>query len=584
VIALWMLHATALAALLGAAALLLEGALRVLGRPVRWGWAAAMALALVLPVARAIGARVSAGSGAAAGVTLDVGALPAATAAGRAVGARGLDALLAIDVIAVPAAWLRLDLPLAAAWTALTLLLAVRLLVTARRTAAQVRRWPSRELDGGAVRVAPALGPAVFGAVRTTVIVPHWALIDAGLPLMLAHERAHVRARDPLLLAAALMAVVLMPWNAVAWWLLRRLRLAVELDCDARVLAEAGARPQAVRTYGALLLDVARRSMGGATPAVLSPTLLATPSTLTRRIHAMTTPRPRRALPRALPAAAAAALLVAAACELPRPTGPRAEARAPLTRLTEPTEPTVGSAAAIDQEAAIARMRRVIAQAYPAALEQSSGRVQRYWFVQEASGRVSRVLRGLAAADAAPNQRLSDATMMVEREGKYVGTAIAPADADGAAGVPAEQIEAVDVMKLAPGRVGPDAIQAIWVRLKGADVRRTAAAPTALRFRATIASRSDTVRLQRLGVDGQPMGEPTTMRLRATMRATMRPSRDTTGARPLYFVDGVEHTGGSDGLPKPDRIESIDVLKGATAIARYGQRAVDGVIAIKTKQ
>jgi hypothetical protein len=479
VIALWMLHATVLAALLGAAALLLEGAFRVLGRPVRWVWAAAMALALVLPAARIVGGIGAAAGEVVGGVTLDVGALPDPTAVERPLGARGLDALLAIDAIAVPAAWLRLDLPLAGIWTTLTLLLAVRLLVTARRTAALVRRWPARELDGGAVRVAPALGPAVFGAVRTTVIVPHWALADAGLPLMLAHERAHVRARDPLLLATALAAVVLMPWNAAAWWLLRRLRLAVELDCDARVLAEAGAHPEAVRTYGALLLDVARRTMRGATSTALSPTLLATPSTLTRRIHAMTTPRPRRALPRALPAAAAAALLVAAACELPRPTGPKAEARAPLTRLTEPTATPAGSAAAVDQEAAIARMRRVVAQAYPAALEQSSGQVQRYWFVQEASGRVSRVLRGFTPADAAPNQRLSDATMMVERGGKYVGTAISPADADGAAGVPAEQIEAVEVMKLAPGRVGPDAMQAIWVRLKGADVRPSLAAPPA---------------------------------------------------------------------------------------------------------
>jgi TonB-dependent SusC/RagA subfamily outer membrane receptor len=160
-----------------------------------------------------------------------------------------------------------------------------------------------------------------------------------------------------------------------------------------------------------------------------------------------------------------------------------------------------------------------------------------------------------------------------------VGTAISPADADGAAGVPAEQIEAVEVMKLAPGRVGPDAMQAIWVRLKGADVRPSLAAPTGTRFRATLRTGERTATLQALGADGQPMGAPRMVVLRPTMRA----SRDTTVAEPLYFVDGVEHTGGSDGLPKPDRIESIDVLKGANAIARYGERGANGVVVIRTK-
>ena len=33
------------------------------------------------------------------------------------------------------------------------------------------------------------------------------------------------------------MAVVLMPWNLPLWWQWRRLRFAIEVDCDARVLA-----------------------------------------------------------------------------------------------------------------------------------------------------------------------------------------------------------------------------------------------------------------------------------------------------------------------------------------------------------
>jgi beta-lactamase regulating signal transducer with metallopeptidase domain len=107
------------------------------------------------------------------------------------------------------------------------------------------------------VLLAPAIGPAVVGALRPTIVVPEWSLdlSDEQRALMLAHEREHVRARDPLVLHAAAMVALLMPWNVAAWWLNRRLRLAVELDCDARVLA--GGRD--ARSYGALLLDVCAR-------------------------------------------------------------------------------------------------------------------------------------------------------------------------------------------------------------------------------------------------------------------------------------------------------------------------------------
>ena len=48
-------------------------------------------------------------------------------------------------------------------------------------------------------------------------------------------------------------ALIAMPWNVALWWQLMRLRVAVELDCDARVLRDADAR-----SYGDLLLEVAR--------------------------------------------------------------------------------------------------------------------------------------------------------------------------------------------------------------------------------------------------------------------------------------------------------------------------------------
>ena len=47
-----------------------------------------------------------------------------------------------------------------------------------------------------------------------------------------------------------------MPWNPALWWIARRLRLAVEVDCDGRVLA--GERWD-THTYGSLLLAVGGR-------------------------------------------------------------------------------------------------------------------------------------------------------------------------------------------------------------------------------------------------------------------------------------------------------------------------------------
>jgi uncharacterized membrane protein len=108
---------------------------------------------------------------------------------------------------------------------------------------------------GVPVLVSRETGPAVVGVLSAMIVVPEWALSLAPLQLMLMleHEQEHRRAADGRLLAAAYVALVAMPWNAVLWWQVFRLRVAVELDCDARVLRHADAR-----SYGDLLLEVAR--------------------------------------------------------------------------------------------------------------------------------------------------------------------------------------------------------------------------------------------------------------------------------------------------------------------------------------
>jgi TonB family protein len=114
-----------------------------------------------------------------------------------------------------------------------------------------------------------------------------------------------------MLLMGGSVVAALMPWNPVVWWLTWRLRVAVELDCDRRVLA---ANP-AVRQYVDLLLLAAGRNR-------LSARLLAAhfgeyTSDLERRICAMTDSRVK--LRPVLVALATSAVLLAAACEAPRP-------------------------------------------------------------------------------------------------------------------------------------------------------------------------------------------------------------------------------------------------------------------------
>src|SRR5204863_5446483 len=90
------------------------------------------------------------------------------------------------------------------------------------------------------------------------IVVPRWVLDRSRdeQRLILAHEAEHVRAGDPILLGAACALVALMPWNPAAWIILSRIRLAIEIDCDARVL-RGGVSPQA---YGSLLVDVAEHA------------------------------------------------------------------------------------------------------------------------------------------------------------------------------------------------------------------------------------------------------------------------------------------------------------------------------------
>ncbi|MFI5240084.1 MAG: M56 family metallopeptidase, partial [Gemmatimonadales bacterium] len=147
------------------------------------------------------------------------------------------------------------------------------------------RGWHSETLDGVDIDVSPSTGPAVLGLMSHRIVLPVWAtaMQDEYRRLILAHECEHISARDPERLALAIITLVIMPWNIALWWCAARLRRAIELDCDARVLRRY---PDAKR-YGYVLLEVAARGRNSGPLAMPMVSLLRLPSELEGRLRAM---------------------------------------------------------------------------------------------------------------------------------------------------------------------------------------------------------------------------------------------------------------------------------------------------------
>ena len=158
-------------------------------------------------------------------------------------------------------------------------------------------------VDGVSVVVTDAIGPATVGLFRSRVLVPRWVLALPGSQrqYVLRHEDEHRRAHDARLLFVASLPLILMPWNLAMWWQLRRLCLAVEMDCDTRVVSALGD----ARAYGELLLKVA---MAGSRGPRLQPALLGV-GTLERRLRLLLAPTPLRHVQRFLLPALALGLL-----------------------------------------------------------------------------------------------------------------------------------------------------------------------------------------------------------------------------------------------------------------------------------
>jgi TonB family protein len=242
IVVTWIVYCGLIAGVLTAAAWAWEVQARWSGRSARWGWLAALAGSVTVPWLGRL--------------------IPTAAAESFPVGIP----VIVLDAVTLEAASGRGGLSATeaglAAWVASSVLVLLYIAFALVGLMRERRRWREAELEGGRVLLTSGVGPAAIGVREGLVLIPTWALhMEAELrSLLLRHEREHVRAGDPRLLLGGLVLLATMPWNPFVWLQVLRLRNAIELDCDTRVLA-AGGDPE---RYGSLLLEVSRRRSSGA--------------------------------------------------------------------------------------------------------------------------------------------------------------------------------------------------------------------------------------------------------------------------------------------------------------------------------
>lgn len=227
----WMAYVVLVTLALSAAALAAEQAAKCRRGTTRWIWIAALAGSLALPAAVAsVSIRLPGALGfdvSTASIALrDATSIPMPPALVDFGGARPYGRSPRVQAL------------LHEAWPAASILMLLALAWSSVSLHWRKRGWFEQHMSGERVLVSPDAGPAVVGLLRSRIVVPAWLLQapPERQQCVIAHERSHLDARDPHLVALALLLLTLMPWNPLLWWQFRRLRRAIEVDCDARVL------------------------------------------------------------------------------------------------------------------------------------------------------------------------------------------------------------------------------------------------------------------------------------------------------------------------------------------------------------
>ena len=387
----WIGYCLLISGLLALAAFATERALGHFRKPVRWGWFAAVVGSVTLPFAAFLAPGLLPGIGAAPWAPLVelseavvVSSAPAATE---------------------PAAWFdagAMSALTGGVWVVLAAGMLFHLGRAYRRLRSEMRTWTPGRVLGSPVLIADDRGPAVVGIRRSVVVMPRWIpeLEDRLLRLVFLHEREHQRAGDHRLFAAAVAALVLMPWNVFLWWQVSRLRLAIEFDCDRRVL-EQGESP---RDYADALITVGGRVSA---PLLAAAAFAERKPAVEQRLRRMTEPLARLRIPRTLGASGLAALAIILVLGLPQPEAsmdapaPEADAGRSLDIEENPLRRLVERAAQAEQPTFVAydtppvlenvgEIQRALQRAYPSELKNAGigGRVE-MWLYVDLSGAVA---------------------------------------------------------------------------------------------------------------------------------------------------------------------------------------------------
>jgi beta-lactamase regulating signal transducer with metallopeptidase domain len=115
-----------------------------------------------------------------------------------------------------------------------------------------------RLCQGLSVVLHASAGPLLIGTRRPRLVLPV-GLIEqigaSGFGAVIAHERSHIERRDPILVAALHLCVILAWPIAAVWFAASRIRTLIEVACDERALS--GASSDARRGYGQALIELA---------------------------------------------------------------------------------------------------------------------------------------------------------------------------------------------------------------------------------------------------------------------------------------------------------------------------------------
>lgn len=318
-IAAWMLWSIGAGMLLLVAGLAAE---RLFEGRRRWVWMAAGAGTVMLTAVRLVtsgGMEVenpAAGSvisGVAAPVTNDAGAWEAVEAVPGTLANTSSQGFLPVTV-PHDSVLHSLDGTLLLGWLALSAGLALWALVGALRLHRRRRSWEPGTLLGQPVLWSRNTGPAIVGLRHPRVVLPSWVdEIEASQQkLILAHEEEHRRAGDGIVRFAMAALTIAFPWNPFLWLHYRRLCLAIELDCDHRVVRRL---PDRRWNYGDLLVRVGARN--GFRPGFAPTAFAEHRSFLERRIGKLLSEGPEVSMARAAFFAFAALLVGGVALWVP---------------------------------------------------------------------------------------------------------------------------------------------------------------------------------------------------------------------------------------------------------------------------